>query len=125
MPIAGTRIRKKGTNPMTVVLPPALTVTDHGQPLARAITATVLAVPLVIATAALAPALALSPFLPTAYRQQVPVLLASLQHWTASLAGRGRRCSCSQDPMSATQSNWSRAIEVHKFSRGANHGRTW
>ena len=91
--MAGTRIRKRGTTPMPAVLPPGLTVAGCGQPLARALAVTVLAVPLVIATVALAPALIICPFLPAAYRQQVPVLLASLQHWTASLArpGAGKR----------------------------------
>jgi hypothetical protein len=72
----------------------------RGQPLARALAVTVLAVPIVIAAVALTPALVICPFLPAAYRQQVPVLLASLQQWTASLArpGPGPRCSCSQDP---------------------------
>jgi hypothetical protein len=72
---------------MPVALPPGLISAGRRQLLARAITAIVMAVPVTIATAALVPALALCPFLPTAYRQQVPVLLASLQHWTASLAG--------------------------------------
>lgn len=85
---------------MLAVLPTGLTVADRGRPLVRALTVTVLAVPLVIATAALAPALAISPLLPAAYRQQVPVLLASLQQWTASLARPGHRCSCS-DPSQA------------------------
>jgi len=88
---------------MPAVLPPGLTMADRGQPLARALTVTVLALPLVIAAVALAPALIICPFLPAAYRQQVPVLLASLQQWTASLAkpGPGHRCSCSQDPSQA------------------------
>jgi hypothetical protein len=76
---------------MPAVLPPGLTVVGRGQPLARALAVTVLALPLVIATVALVPALIICPFLPAAYRQQVPVLLDSLHHWAASLAPGQRR----------------------------------
>jgi hypothetical protein len=71
---------------MPVVLPPGLTAADCGLPLARVLAVTVLAAPLVIVTVALTPALIICPFLTAAYRQEVAMLLASLQQWTASLA---------------------------------------
>jgi hypothetical protein len=71
---------------MPVALPPNLATADRSQPLARVLAVTVLAIPLVIATAALTPALIICPFLTAPYRQEVTVLLASLQQWTASLA---------------------------------------
>jgi hypothetical protein len=83
---------------MPAALPPGLTVAGRSHLLARALAVTVLAVPLVIATMALTPALIICPFLTAAHRHQVTVLLASLQQWTASLArpGPGHRCSCSE-----------------------------
>jgi hypothetical protein len=57
----------------------------RGQPLAPVLAVTVLAVPLVIATVALIPALAICPFLGTSRQRLVIWLLASLRRWTAAL----------------------------------------
>jgi hypothetical protein len=74
---------------MPAVLPPGLTMARRGQPLAQALAVTVLAVPLVIVTVALVPALVIFPFLGTGRQRLVIRLLASLRQWTAVLAGRG------------------------------------
>lgn len=75
---------------MPVVLPPGLPLARRcGQPLAHALAITVLAIPLVIATLALVPALIICPFLTAAHRHQVTGLLASLQQWTLALTKPG------------------------------------
>jgi hypothetical protein len=83
---------------MPAVLPPGLNLARRGQPLAHALAIAVLAVPLVIATVALIPALVICPFLTAAHRQQVTRLLASLRQWTAALTGPGQPHSGAQDP---------------------------
>ena len=60
---AAERIYRRGTTLMPAVLPPGLTMARQGQPLAHVLAVTVQAVPLVIATVALIPALAICPFL--------------------------------------------------------------
>ena len=78
---------------MSLVLPPALTPVG-GPPLARALTTAVLAIPMVIATVALVPALVICPFLTAGHRRLALRLLASLQRWTDALshtAHAGRR----------------------------------
>jgi hypothetical protein len=75
---------------MSLVMPPGLTPVG-GRPLARALTAAVLAMPLVIATVALVPALLICPFLTGAHRRLALRLLASLQQWTNVLSPPVRR----------------------------------
>lgn len=74
---------------MPAVLPPGL-MARQGQPLAKVLTVTLLAVPLVIATVALIPALAICPFLGADRRRLVIGLLASLRQWTVVLTEPGR-----------------------------------
>ena len=74
---------------MPAVLPPGLTVTRQGQALAYVLAAAVLALPLVIVTVALIPALAICPFLGAGRQRLVIRLLASLRQWTAALTGQG------------------------------------
>ena len=62
----------------------------QGQSLAHALAVTVLAVPLVIVTVALIPALAICPFLGADRQRLVIRLLASLGHWTAVLTRPGQ-----------------------------------
>ena len=50
---------------MPAVLPPGLSLARRGQPLARALTTAVLAIPLVLATVAFIPAFVICPFLGT------------------------------------------------------------
>jgi hypothetical protein len=97
VPVAGTRIRKRG-RPLPAVLPPGLILARRGQPLAHALTIAVLAVPLVIVTVALIPAFVICPFLTAAHRQQVTGLLASLRQWTAVITGSGQPHSGAQNP---------------------------
>jgi hypothetical protein len=59
------------------------------QGLAHVLAVTVLALPLVIATVALIPALVICPFLGAGRQRMVIRLLASLRQWTAALAGSG------------------------------------
>ena len=56
-----------------------------GQSLARVLAVTVLAVPLLIATAALIPALVICPFLGAGRQRLIIQLLVSLRQWTAVL----------------------------------------
>ena len=70
----------------------------RGQPLAHVLAVTVLAVPLVIATVALIPALAICPFLGTSRQRLVIRLLASLRQWTAALAGPSQPHADGQGP---------------------------
>ena len=70
---------------MPVVLPPGLTLARCGQPLAHAVEIAVLALPMVIATLALIPALIICPFLSAAHRDLVIGLL-----WRACGSGRSR-----------------------------------
>jgi hypothetical protein len=79
-------------------LPPGLTVARLGQPLADVLAVTVLAVPLVIATVALVPALAICPFLGGGRQRLAIRLLASLRQWTASLTGPGQPHAGAQGP---------------------------
>jgi hypothetical protein len=76
---------------MSLVLPPGLTP-GGGHSLARALTAAVLAMPLVIATVALVPALVICPFLIAAHRRLALRLLASLQQWSNAFAPPARGC---------------------------------
>jgi hypothetical protein len=69
-----------------LLLPPGLTPGRRGSALAPAATIVALAVPMVIATLALAPALVSCPFLSAAHRRFVTGLLASLRQWTLALA---------------------------------------
>jgi hypothetical protein len=70
---------------MPVVLPPDLILTRRGHPLTHALVTAVLAIPIVIATVALTPALIICPFLSPGYQRLVVRLLASLQQWTLTL----------------------------------------
>jgi hypothetical protein len=70
---------------MPVVLPPGLTLARRGHPLAHALVIAVLAIPIVIATVALIPALIICPFLSAGRQRLVVRLLASLQQWTLTL----------------------------------------
>ena len=70
---------------MPVVLPPGLTLARYDHPLAHALMITVLAIPMVIASLALIPALIICPFLSGAHRRLVIWLLASLRQWTLAL----------------------------------------
>jgi len=85
---------------MPAVLPPGLSLARRGQPLARVLTATVLAIPLVLATVASIPAIAICPFLGTSRQNVADRLLARLQEWTAVLARPCHPCPCQegQDP---------------------------
>lgn len=83
---------------MPAVLPPAVTMARLGRPLAHVLAVMVLAVPLVIATVALIPALAICPFLGADRRRLVIRLLASLRQWTAALAGPGQPPADAQGP---------------------------
>jgi hypothetical protein len=74
---------------MPAVLPPGLTMARRGQPLAGVLAVTVLAVPLVIATVALIPALVICPFLDAGRQRLVIRLLESLRQWTAALPAPG------------------------------------
>lgn len=89
--VVGTGTRKRGSTLMPAVLPSGLTMVRLGQSLAHVLTVTVLAVPLVIATVALIPALAICPFLGTRRQRLVIRLLASLQQWAVALAGARQR----------------------------------
>jgi hypothetical protein len=64
-------------------------VTRQGQALAYVLAAAVLALPLVIVTVALIPALAICPFLGAGRQRLVIRLMASLRQWTAALTGQG------------------------------------
>jgi hypothetical protein len=75
---------------MPAAFPPGLTMARQGQSLAHALAVTVLAVPLVIATVALIPALAICPFLGADRQRLVIRLLASLRHWTTVLTRPGQ-----------------------------------
>jgi len=57
----------------------------HGHPLAHALAVTVLAIPVVIATLALTPALIICPFLSARHQRLVIWLLADLRQWTRTL----------------------------------------
>lgn len=70
----------------------------QGQPLAHVLAVTVLAVPLVIATVALIPALAICPFLGDGRQRLVIRLLASLRQWTAMLTRPGQPHAGAQGP---------------------------
>lgn len=83
---------------MPAVLPPGLTMARRGQPLARVLAVTVLAVPLVIATVALIPALVICPFLGVGRQRLVIRLLASLRQWTAALTAPGEPHAGVQGP---------------------------
>jgi hypothetical protein len=72
------------------VLPPGLPAARQGQLLAHVLAVLVLAVPLMIATVALIPALAVCPFLGGGRQRLVIRLLASLRQWAAALAGTGQ-----------------------------------
>lgn len=67
---------------MPVVLPPGLALARRGRPLAHALVIAALAIPIVIATLALTPALIICPFLSAGRQRLVVRLLASLQQWT-------------------------------------------
>ena len=75
---------------MPVVLPPGLTLARCGQPLAHAVEIAVLALPMVIATLALIPALIICPFLSAAHRDLVIGLLGGLRQWTLALIRPGQ-----------------------------------
>ena len=90
VPVTGTWIRKRGMTLMPADLLPGLTMARQGQPLAHILAVTVLAVPLVIATVALIPALAICPFLGAGRQRLVIQLLASLRQWTAALTRPGQ-----------------------------------
>jgi len=81
---------------MPAVLPPGLSLARRGQPLARALTTAVLAIPLVLATVAFIPAFVICPFLSTSRQDMADRLLARLQEWTAVLAGPRHPCPCQQ-----------------------------
>ncbi len=70
---------------MSFVLPPGLTTVGRGHPLVHALAIAVLAIPVMIATLALTPALVICPFLSAAHRRLVIRLLASLRQWTLTL----------------------------------------
>jgi hypothetical protein len=70
----------------------------QGQPLAHVLAVTVLAVPLVLVTVALIPALAICPFLGVGRQRLVIRLLASLLQWTAALTGPCQQPAGAQDP---------------------------
>jgi hypothetical protein len=70
----------------------------QSQPLAHVLVVTVLAVPLVIATVALTPALAICPFLGADRQRLVIRLLASLRQWTAALTRPGQPHAGAQSP---------------------------
>ena len=77
---------------MPSVLPPGLILARRGQPLARVLTTAVLAIPLVLATVASIPAIAICPFLGTSRQDMADRLLARLQEWTAVLTGPRHPC---------------------------------
>ena len=81
---------------MPAVLPPGLSLARRGQPLARALTTAVLAIPLVIVTVAFIPAFVICPFLGTGRQDMADRLLARLQEWTAVLAGPRHPCPCQE-----------------------------
>ncbi len=81
---------------MPAVLPPGLSLARRGQPLTRALTTAVLAIPLVLATVASIPALVICPFLGTSRQDMVDRLLGRLQEWTAVLAGPRHLCPCQE-----------------------------
>ena len=70
---------------MSFVLSPGLTTVGRGHPLAVTLAIAMLAIPMVIATLALTPALVICPFLSAAQRRLVIRLLASLRQWTLTL----------------------------------------
>lgn len=70
---------------MPVVMPPGLSPARLGHLLTCALAITMLAIPMVIATLALTPALIICPFLSPAHRHLVIWLLASLRQWTLVL----------------------------------------
>jgi hypothetical protein len=70
---------------MPVVLPPGPILARRGHPLAHALVIAMLAVPIVIATLALTPALIICPFLSSARQRLAIRLLASLRQWTLTL----------------------------------------
>jgi hypothetical protein len=81
---------------MPAVLPPGLSLARRGQPLARALTTAVLAIPLVLVTVAFIPAFVICPFLGTSRQDMVDRVLARLQEWTAVLAGPRHPCPCQE-----------------------------
>jgi hypothetical protein len=70
---------------MTPLSPPGLPVARRDQLLAHILAVTVLAVPVLIATVALIPALVVCPFLGAGRQRLMIRLLASLRQWTAVL----------------------------------------
>ena len=81
---------------MLAVLPPGLSLARRGQPLVRALTTAVLAIPLVLATVSFIPAFVICPFLDTSRQDMADRLLARLQEWTAVLAGPRHPCPCQE-----------------------------
>ena len=81
---------------MLAVLPPGLSLARRGQPLVRALTTAVLAIPLVLATVSFVPAFVICPFLGTSRQDMADRLLARLQEWTAVLAGPRHPCPCQE-----------------------------
>ncbi len=71
---------------MPALLLPGLTPGRRGSALALAVAIVALAIPMVIATLALVPALMICPFLSAAHRQSAIGLLACLRQWTLALA---------------------------------------
>ncbi len=70
---------------MPALTPPGLTLARCGSVLVAAVAIVTLALPMIIATVALAPALAICPFLSAAHRRFVTSLLGSLQQWALAL----------------------------------------
>lgn len=107
-------------SPMSLVLPPGLTPVG-GHPLARALTTAVLAMPLVIATVALVPALVICPFLTGTHRRLALRLLASLQQWTNALApaaGGCRRSGPATDGNRQRSQRWRSVGQERRHSTG-------